>query len=264
MVEELKVTLVQSDIHWESIDANLAMFEEKIRSIEEKTDLIVLPEMFSTGFSMNPQKLAEPMNLTTFRWMKLMAEHTEAVITGSFIVKEDGHFYNRMLAIYPDGSYKKYDKKHLFGLAGEDKEYTPGGDRITFEVNGWRVFPQICYDLRFPVFSRSRVSEHTLYEYDVLIYVASWPSPRIHAWDTLLQARAIENISYSIGVNRIGTDGSKVDYIGHSAVYDYLGQPVSNLGESEAVETVRLNRSGLEKFRNRFPFQADADHFTLP
>lgn len=262
-MSDLKVTLIQSDIHWENIDANLAMFEEKIASVKGQTDLIILPEMFSTGFSMNPQKLAEPVNSKTFRWMKMCSAQSEAAILGSYIVQEQGGYYNRCYIVRPDGSFQKYDKRHLFGLAGEDKDYIGGKDRLIFTINNWKIFPQICYDLRFPVFNRSQKSGEHLYEYDLIIFIASWPKPRIHAWDTLLQARGIENLSYSVGVNRIGTDGSGADYIGHSGVYDYLGQPVVQLGEIETIESATLSKSNLEKFRDKFPFQKDADNFRI-
>ncbi len=262
-MNELRISLVQSDIHWESIDANLAMYEEKMADLKGKTDLIVLPEMFSTGFSMQAEDLAEPQNSKTFRWMKMCAAQAEATLSGSYIVKENGNYYNRFYAINPDGSFTQYDKKHLFGLAGEDVPYTPGANRVTFEVKGWKIFPQICYDLRFPVWTRSKRTEQNLYEYDILLFVASWPAPRIHAWDTLLQARAIENIAYCIGVNRIGTDGVGATYIGHSAIYNYLGESVCQLGEKDQITTGIITKDNLEKFRNRFPFQEDADSFIL-
>lgn len=263
MTENLKVTYIQTDLHWEAIGANLAMFEEKIWKIGTQTDLIVLPEMFSTGFSMNPKSLAEPMNSTTFRWMKQQAAQTGAVLMGSCIISEQGKYFNRLLAIYPDGQFQYYDKRHLFGLAGEGKDYTSGKKRLTINVKGWRIFPQICYDLRFPVWARSQSSEENLYEYDVLVYIASWPVARVHAWDVLLQARAIENLSYCIGVNRIGKDGGGFQYPGHSAVIDYLGHPYNVPGNEDEIFTQELSASNLSQFRDRFPFQKDADRMAI-
>ncbi|WP_421875070.1 amidohydrolase [Marinoscillum sp.] len=262
MSAELKIALIQSDLHWENIDANLAMFEEKIWTIRESVDLIVLPEMFTTGFSMNPQNLAEVHNTKTFKWMQQQAAQTKAVIMGSMIVKEGTSYYNRFYAVYPDGTFKKYDKKHRFGLAGEDKDYTAGEERVILEVNGWKIFPLVCYDLRFPVWARSRKQPDSLYEYDLLIYVANWPEPRVNAWDTLLAARAIENTAYCVGVNRVGEDGVGANYVGHSAVYDYKGNAMA-FSEKEEILTATITKDDLVSFRERFPFQADADEFEL-
>jgi predicted amidohydrolase len=256
----LKVSFIQSNLHWEEVDANLGMFEEKIWSITESTDLIILPEMFSTGFTMNTM-LAEPVNGKTVRWMKQMSAQKKAVVMGSYIVREKEQIFNRCYMVRPDGSTHQYDKRHLFSLAGEDKEYTPGADRCVFEINGWRIMPQVCYDLRFPVWSRSRTSEQELYEYDLVIYIASWPKPRISAWDALLKARAIENLAFSIGVNRIGTDGTGSDYVGHSAIYDYAGLALVEPGEAESIQTVTLEKDRMESFRKRFNFQREADSF---
>lgn len=261
-MEDLKISLIQADLYWETIEANLAMFEEKIWQISEPTDLIVLPEMFTTGFSMHPKKLAEPVNSKTFRWMKQQAAQTKAVIVGSYIVREGHDFYNRLYAVYPDGNAFHYDKKHLFALAGEGGEYSAGSKRLIVNVKGWRVLPLVCYDLRFPVWSRSQKTEGELYEYDLLLYVANWPKPRINAWDTLLAARAIENIAYCAGVNRIGTDGTETAYVGHSAVYNYKGDRIG-FSETEDIINVTLSASELSSFRERFPFQADADRFSL-
>ncbi|MEQ9402693.1 MAG: amidohydrolase [Cyclobacteriaceae bacterium] len=256
-MKDLKVSLIQTAIHWEQPEANTAMFEEKIWSIDQ-TDLIVLPEMFTTGFSMNPEPLAEPPGGRTFKWMKQMASQKNVAITGSYIVKDQGKYYNRLYFVFPDGTSQKYDKKHLFTLAGEDENYSAGSDRLIVEYRGWKICPMICYDLRFPVWSRSRTSADSLYEYDLLIYVASWPDARINAWDTLLKARAIENQSYCIGVNRIGTDPSSKLYPGHSAVYSYLGNEV-NFSPEEEVLSASLDQSVMNQFRERFPFQQDAD-----
>lgn len=262
MIGDLKVALVQTDLHWENIGANLAMLEEKIWTIATGQDLIVLPEMFTTGFSMNPKKLAEVAGSTTLRWMKQQAAQTKATVLGSYIVREGEHYFNRLYMVHPDGKSTYYDKKHRFGLAGEDKDYTAGHRRLVVELKGWRIIPLVCYDLRFPVWSRSRKTKDVLYEYDALIYVANWPEPRVNAWDTLLAARAIENTSYAIGVNRVGVDGVGANYVGHSAVYDFKGNQQSFSAKDEIVYG-SLNYSALTDFRERFPFQADADDFQL-
>ena len=262
MTDELKIALIQSDIHWENAEANLGMFEEKIWKLESRPDLIVLPEMFTTGFSMKAAELAEVAHTKTFRWMKQQAAQTKAVIMGSYILREGESFYNRLYVVYPDGSSQYYDKKHLFGLAGENAGYTAGTERLIVEVNGWKLMPLICYDLRFPVWARSRATKNSLYEYDALVYVANWPEPRIHAWDTLLAARAIENIAYCLGVNRLGTDGVGAQYVGHSAVYNFKGE-VMAFSEKEENLTATLSAADLQSFRERFPFQQDADRFSF-
>ena len=262
MSQELQIALIQSELHWENVDANLAMFEEKIWTIKESVDLIVLPEMFTTGFSMEPQKLAEVHKTRTFKWMQQQAAQTKAVIVGSIIAKEGTDYFNRLYAIYPDGTFQHYDKKHLFGLAGEGKDYTAGDERLVIEVKGWKFMPLICYDLRFPVWARSQKNAQEIYEYDALIYVANWPEPRVSAWDTLLAARAIENTAYCIGVNRIGKDGYDANYVGHSAVYNYKGERL-DFSEKEEILITKITKDELVSFRERFPFQADADEFRL-
>lgn len=261
-MENLTISLIQSDLHWEEIDANLAMFEEFIWGIDN-TDLIVLPEMFTTGFSMNPDALSEPPGGKTFKWMRQMATQQNAAVTGSYIVREGGNFYNRLYFVYPDGSSQQYDKKHLFTLAGEHKSFSPGNSRLILEYKGWKIHPMICYDLRFPVWARSQKQESTAYEYDLLLYVANWPDTRVNAWDALLKARAIENLSFCAGVNRVGTDGFPKDYNGHSAIYDYAGDQL-NFSENKAdILTAELKADDLVKFRDRFAFQEDSDRFTL-
>lgn len=262
MTDELKIALIQSDLYWENIEANMAMFEEKIWTITESVDLIVLPEMFTTGFSMNASKLAEVHRTKTLKWMQQQAAQSKAVIVGSAIIKEGTDIFNRLYAVYPNGDYFHYDKKHLFRLAGEDKHYKPGNKRLVIEVSGWKLFPLICYDLRFPVWARSRASESGLYEYDALIYVANWPEPRINAWDALLAARAIENTSYCIGVNRVGVDGVGAQYVGHSAVYNYKGESMA-FSQEEEILVATLRKDELLAFRKQYPFQADADRFQL-
>ncbi|MFT4736940.1 MAG: putative amidohydrolase [Cyclobacteriaceae bacterium] len=256
---QLRVTIVQEDLYWENIEANLAHLEEKIWSHEESSDLIVLPEMFTTGFSMNPASLAEPRNSKTFRWMKQQAEQHKAVVCGSYIINEDAKYYNRFYAVYPNGQFLHYDKRHLFTLAGESC-YEAGIERKFFVVKGFNIMPNICYDLRFPVWSRQQLT----HEYDLLLYVANWPAPRIAAWDTLLKARAIENLSYAAGVNRVGRDGAEKMYVGHSNAYDYLGQPFLDLQEEAFINTVTFDLQKLDQFRADFPFHQEADQFEMP
>lgn len=261
-MQDLKVTIIQSDLYWESIDANLAMFEEKIWQIEGAQDLILLPEMFSTGFTMNATSLAEPVGSKTLRWMKQQAAQTKAVIMGSYIVQQQGHCFNRLYSVFPDGQTQHYDKRHLFGLAGEDKPYTRGSSRLVVEIQGWRIMPLICYDLRFPVWCRSQKSMENKYEYEVLVVLANWPAKRIAAWDTLLAARAIENQAYALGANRVGTDEVGMLYNGHSAIYDFLGKRCC-FSEEATIISYQLNGQSLIDYRHQFPFQDDQDTFEM-
>lgn len=262
-MNDLTISLLQADLHWEEIDANLAMFEEQIWGIEEDTDLIILPEMFTTGFSMNGSSVAEPPGGKTFKWMRLMASQKQAAVTGSYIIKEGDHYYNRLYFVFPDGSSEQYDKKHLFTLASEHEAYEPGQERLIVEYKGWKIHTMICYDLRFPVWARSQKKPGASYEYDLLLYVANWPEPRINAWDALLKARAIENLSFCVGVNRIGTDAFPKDYPGHSAVYGYDGREMCFSEKKTEAMTVKLSHQDLTKFRDRFSFQEDSDSFEL-
>lgn len=257
MKENLKVTIIQSELHWENAEANRAMFSDKIQNIEEEIDLIVLPEMFTTGFSMNAEKLAEPNNGETLQWMIQEAKKYNTAITGSVIIIEDNNFYNRMFFVFPDGNYEKYDKRHTFTLARENESYKSGIDRLIVDYKGWRICPLICYDLRFPVWARNTE------DYDILIYVANWPKVRTVAWDTLLRARAIENMAYCIGVNRVGSDGNDHEYVGHSAVYDVLGKTISTSAFDEYTETIILEKEHIVKNRRHFQFLNDRDSFTL-
>lgn len=256
----LRITLMQTELLWENIEGNLRLLGQELEEVGE-TDLIVFPEMFTTGFTMDPKALAEEMNGPTVSWMQERATEKGAVVCGSIIVKESGHFHNRFVAAYPDGHLVLYDKKHLFTLAGEDVPYTAGHKRVLFEVNGWKILPLICYDLRFPVWARSQKSGQEAWEYDLLLYVANWPKPRINAWDTLLKARAIENQAYCVGVNRIGTDANGLEYVGHSAVYDFAGEAVLSPWESARQKKVALNKRDMAQFRERLPFQKDGDEF---
>ncbi|MBV9989361.1 MAG: amidohydrolase [Chitinophagaceae bacterium] len=260
-MSSLTVTLVQSQLHWENRDANLSMFGEKIRGLTTRTELVVLPEMFSTGFSMDPAKLAEEMNGRTVSWMKELAASQKIILTGSVIIKEEGHYFNRLLWVLPNGSIGCYDKRHRFAFAGEDKEYTPGSKRLIASVKGWKLNLQVCYDLRFPVWARQQTKQTP--EYDVLLYVANWPSKRSHAWKTLLTARAIENQSYVIGVNRVGEDGNGIAHAGDSMVIDPLGATLYHCAEAEDIHTITLQREPLDEVRNRFPFWKDADEFKI-
>jgi predicted amidohydrolase len=255
--QTLRLTLIQSNLHWEDIGANLAMFEEKIWRIEQPTDLIILPEMFNTGFTMNAA-LAEPMNLHTFKWMKQQAAQMGAVVTGSYIVKEKDRYYNRLIWMRPDGSFETYDKRHLFRMANEHQTFSGGSTRLVTEWKGWKICPLICYDLRFPVWSRNAQGE-----YDLLLYVANWPKVRRQAWNTLLPARAIENLAYTVGLNRVGVDGKNHAYSGDSAVYNYKGEVLFQQEESEVSHTLTLNKEELTDFRAAFPAFMDADDFTI-
>ncbi len=261
-MKNLKVSIIQSDLQWESIEANLGNFEEKIWEINEPTDLIILPEMFTTGFSMKPKPLAELMNGKTHNWMRMIAAQRKAVVAGSCIITEKSKFFNRLLVVFPDGKTLHYDKKHLFTLGGEDVEFTPGKEQLTFDLNGWKIRTGICYDLRFPIWGKSKTTKETPFEYDLIFNVANWPAPRIHAWDVLLSARAIENISYSIGVNRLGSDPSGASYPGHSSAYNFKGEQLIHSKES-GILNVTLEREALETFRKRYPFLKDSDQFEL-
>ena len=259
---DLRVALVQTDLHWQDKTANLALLEEKIWSLKNTCDLIVLPEMFATGFSMESALLAEPMNLQVHKWMKQLAAQTGSVITGTVIISEGRNYYNRLLWVLPDGTTQHYDKRHLFRMANEDASFASGTELPIFSLKGWKICPQICYDLRFPIWARNHWNSGNA-AYDLLFYVASWPAARISAWDTLLPARAIENLSYAIGVNRVGIDGNQIAYTGHSAAYDFKGERLVDLGEKDRIQVVTLSRSSLEEYRSKFPAWKDADNFTL-
>lgn len=257
----LSFTIIQTNLHWEDKEANLSLLEEKIMGIRERTEIVVLPEMFSTGFSMQPDKLAEKMDGKTVQWMKRIAATQKIVLTGSVIIEENGHYYNRLLWVLPDGQLGYYDKRHRFAFAGEDKAYTPGHKRLIAQVKGWKINLQVCYDLRFPVWARQQVNDAP--EYDVLLYVANWPERRNHAWKTLLTARAIENQCFVVGVNRVGVDGNGIDHSGDSMVLDALGATLYHKQDQEDIYTIVLEKSGLTEVRDRFPFWKDADQFNI-
>lgn len=253
----LTVNIVQSELHWHNPDANRDHFESIISSLDRPGDLIVLPEMFTTGFTMDAASQAEQMDGASVSWIKRMAAQTGSSVCGSVIIEDAGAFYNRFVCSAPGGALATYDKRHLFRLADEQHHYTAGSERMTFDINGFRICPMVCYDLRFPVWSRSRG------DFDLILYVANWPSRRQFAWDTLLRARAIENLSYAVGVNRVGTDGNDLPYTGGSSIIDFLGADLANLGDQSGTASATLDMQALLDFRERFAFHKDADDFTL-
>lgn len=255
-MSKLKVALIQSHLEWENPNANRNMLAEKIAAVPDDTDLVVLPEMFTTGFTMNPQNIAPSEGKTTVEWMQTIAMERNVALLGSVAIQEDNKYFNRLYFVYPDGEVISYDKKHTFTFAGEDKVYQAGNERLTLMYKNFKICPLICYDLRFPVWARNTV------DYDLLVYVANWPKPRTAAWDTLLQARAIENMAYCIGVNRIGKDGLGYEYSGHSAVYDTLGKQLVFSEEEEIVYT-ELDKKHIEICRNKLKFLDDRDEFNL-
>ncbi|HKL91345.1 MAG TPA: nitrilase family protein [Allomuricauda sp.] len=256
MPKTLNIALIQTDLYWEDPVSNRKMFEEKIAAIPNSVDLVVLPEMFTTGFTMRPEKIALSESEGTLSWMKQMAQEHNVALVGSIIFQENGKFFNRLCFTSPEGKKETYDKKHTFTLAGEDEVYEAGTKKLIFEYKGFKICPMICYDLRFPVWSRNAE------DYDVLIYVANWPKKRINAWDTLLKARAIENMAYCIGVNRTGLDGVDFEYPGHSAVYDVLGEPLA-FSNDEEILYATLNKEHIDSTRKKLRFLEDRDRFSL-
>ena len=261
----LRVSLVQGDTRWHDPDANREYYGDLIGSLHGITDLVVLPETFTSGFSNEAIDRAETMDGPTVEWMRGHARDLDAAITGSVQLRTDAGVSNRLLFVTPDGELRYYDKRHLFRYAGEHERYAAGRERLTLEWRGWRICPMVCYDLRFPVFSRNRydVERKGDLDYDLLIYVANWPGVRAHAWRTLMRARAIENLCYVAAVNRVGTDGNGLVYAGDSAVMDYLGNPVSECTDMEVVSTTTLFLEELRAHRERFPAMLDADRFEL-
>ena len=292
----LTFTLIQSNLHWEDKTANLKMWEEKILSIKEKTEVVVLPEMFSTGFSMKPEMFAEKMDGPTIEWMKKISAQKKIILTGSLMIEDEGRggssgqnheqdasagktvqaaesvptrFYNRLLWVLPNGQTGVYDKRHLFAYGNEDQHYSAGNKRLIASVKGWKINLQVCYDLRFPVWARQALTPPPLGEagrgpeYDVLIYVANWPERRNLAWKTLLQARAIENQCYVIGVNRVGNDGNNIYHSGDSMVIEPLGEILYHKADDEDIFTITLSKEKLEEARSKFPFWKDADEFNI-
>jgi len=254
----LTVVLIQTPLIWENPIENRRSLNDKINAITTRIDLIVLPEMFTSGFTMNAPVIAETMAGETIAWLKEKAKEKQAVIIGSLVISENDNFYNRLVCVEPSGHITHYDKRHTFTLAGEHKVYTAGTEKVIFNYKGWKICPLVCYDLRFPVWARN------VEDYDLLLYVANWPKVRINAWDTLLKARAIENMSYSIGVNRVGLDGNNYEYTGHSAAYDVLGNRIDTISENkEATEIVILDKAHIKKYREKLNFLNDKDGFNL-
>ncbi|GAA4367230.1 amidohydrolase [Hymenobacter saemangeumensis] len=258
-MNDLTVSLIQTDLHWHDAAANRLAIDRRLEQLSIPSDIIVLPEMFTTGFTMDAAALAETMDGPTVQWMQAHAARQQAVLTGSIIIEEGGAFYNRLLWVRPDGSLSYYDKRHLFTLAGEQRVYTPGSLRLVEEWRGWRIFPLVCYDLRFPVWSRNQATQ----PYDLLLYVANWPTVRRNAWTCLLRARAIENVCYTLGVNRIGRDGHGQEYSGDSALIDMRGDYLLQAGNLQSCITRTLRRAELEDFRSKFAALNDADEYEL-
>ena len=258
-IENLKITVFQAYLFWENADKNLQNISLKLSSgVREKTDLIVLPEMFNTGFTMRAEEMAEEMDGKTMQWLSKTAASYECVITGSLIIKENGNFYNRMIWMKPDGEFQYYDKHHLFSMADENKHFEAGNEQLIVELKGWKIRLAICYDLRFPVWLRNKNAE-----YDILLLVASWPDKRSSHWRTLIHARAVENQTYVVAVNRVGHDGNQIYHSGHSMCIDPYGNTVYYKPEDEDLYTFSINYPELEKIRRQFPFLDDADNFNL-
>jgi predicted amidohydrolase len=262
---ELRVSLVQAATRWHDADGNRALYGELMAPLRGATDLIILPETFTSGFSNDALADAESMDGPTVDWLQARAADLGAVITGSLQCRVGESVFNRMLWVTPDGAVSHYDKRHLFRMANEHQRYAAGKETLTVDLLGWRVRPMVCYDLRFPVYSRNRITSFNTAEldYDLLIFVANWPAPRRYAWSTLLRARAIENLSYCVGVNRVGSDGNGVDYAGDSALLDVQGRPIIEFGDQPQVATARLSAVELDAWRQRFPAHLDADRFEL-
>ena len=258
MKNELNIVGIQSSIVWEKPAANLEYFGQQISKLPSTVDLVILPEMFTTGFSMNPISIAETMEGPSIKWMVTTAKTNRMAIVGSVVIKENAQYFNRLFFIHPNGNIETYDKRHLFTLAKENDQYTSGEERLIVFYKGWRICPLICYDLRFPVWSRNTN------EYDLLVFVANWPSIRIHAWDTLLKARAIENMSYCIGVNRVGKDENGYEYNGHTAIYNFLGEKLSRTieGKENILQCV-VSKNELQKIRQKLNFLEYQDTFKI-
>lgn len=258
MTDELHIVGIQADLFWENPAKNLASFEEKINSLPKNTDLVVLPETFTTGFTMNPEKVAEKMNGNAVSWMVKMAIENQFAITGSLVINHDNNYYNRLVFVHPSGKIETYDKRHSFTLVGEHKVYTSGKEKLMVAYKGWKICPLICYDIRFPVWARNTEN------YDLLIFMANWPVTRITAWNSLLKARAIENMSYVIGVNRVGKDVHNYEYSGNSLVIDYLGEELSKLPKNEVgIVNASISKKHQQKVREKLGFLNDMDSFTI-
>ena len=257
-MQDLTVTIIQAYLHWEDKEANLEQFGSFLEQAPV-TDLVILPEMFNTGFITEPSRVAEKMDGPTIGWMRDSAATGRFVVTGSLNIEEDGQYFNRLIWMRPDGSHENYDKKHLFRMGDEHMQFNAGTGRIIITLKGWKVCPLVCYDLRFPVWSRNSY-DGKAYDYDMLIYVANWPEARIHVWKTLLAARAIENQAYVAGVNRVGRDGRDIPHSGDSAVYDMVGMKIDSMQPGAiGMDTIKLSHDGLAEFRNSFKVALDWD-----
>jgi len=259
---DLRISLIQAELYWESAEKNRAAFEPLLADLEGETDLIALPEMFTTGFTMNAATLAEPMEGETHQWMQKWAAKTEAAVLGSLIIEEEGKYFNRLFCVFPNGKTEHYDKRHLFRMAKEDETFSSGQTRKIIHYKGWKILPQICYDVRFPAWSRNHAEAGEM-DYDCVIYIANFPERRVSAWSNLLRARAIENLAYCVGVNRTGTDGKGIYYSGDSAVIDFLGNVLWEARHLPQTATVKLSYEALKKYREKFPAYLDADAFSL-
>lgn len=260
-MSKLALTLIQSDLLWEDNQANQQQMDRLIAQLND-TDIILLPEMWNTAFSSRSKVLSQPMDGDAVRSMQRWAKERDAVVAGSIMIQESGTYYNRMLWVRPDGTITTYDKRHLFRMAGEDANFESGQERVIVEYKGWRIMLQICYDLRFPVFARNGY-RNGAYDYDLIIYAANWPTPRHNAWETLLRARAMENLAYCAGVNRVGTDANGLQFKGGSAVLDYLGNPLVDAGAEPGIVQTTIDLDLLHMFREKFPTGMDADGFEL-
>lgn len=258
MKDTLTISLVQTDTVWQDISRNLQRLSEKLNDISNEVDIIVLPELFSTGFTMEAHGVAESMAGEAVQWMLRQASEKKSLIIGSLLIEESGNFYNRLIVAFPGGELMHYDKRHLFSFAGEDKVFKPGQDRLIFEYKEFRICPLICYDLRFPVWSRNTE------DFDLLIYTANWPDARMLAWDTLLKARAIENLCYVAGVNRVGVDNNDLVYTGHSGSYDAMGASLLKLeAGKEEIQSFTIDKLHLQQVRGKFRFLDDKDEFRI-
>lgn len=258
MVENLKISCIQADLAWENIDQNLAKFSQLLYQVPLDSEMVILPEMFTTGFSMNSANLAEPMDGKTFNWLKTEAKKHKKIILGSAIIQDENKYYNRCITMFPDGKFYTYDKGHLFRMEKEHEDFTKGDSKTIFEHKDWRINTMICYDLRFPIWSRN------IGDYDLLIYIASWPESRREVWNTLLKARAIENQAYVVGVNRIGKDGEGISYSGDTVIIDPKGQIIEKAQDyKEEIISAELSLNELNAFREKFPVFLDADKFKI-
>ncbi len=262
-MQDLKITLIQTSLAWKDKDNNLHMLEDKIMSYKESTDIFILPEMFNTGFIIHPEEVAEPWDGPTFQWMKLIASHKGCAVTGSIIVEDKGKYYNRLYWVTPDGLYRIYDKRHLFRMGNEHERFSMGKSRVVIDYKGWKIMPLICYDLRFPVWSKNRF-QFNKYEYDLLIYVANWPSIRSDVWKSLLVARSIENLAYVAGINRVGADGNGVEHTGDSGIIEPSGNPLLLLPpDEELMVTLPLSYHALQQWREKLNAGLDWDDFSV-